>query len=71
MRALRANVIYDLRQELGLTQVEVAERVRNRKVVTLSEPHLRRIEKGLALPTILIAMELAEVLGTDVYAIWG
>ena len=71
MRALRANVIYDLRQELGLTQVEVAERVRNRKVVTLSEPHLRRIEKGLALPTILIAMELAEVLGTDVYNIWG
>ena len=71
MRHKRKTVIYDLRQELGLTQVEVAERVRNRKVVTLSEPHLRRIAKGLALPTILIAMELAEVLGTDVYAIWG
>ena len=70
-REKAAEVIYDRRQELGLTQVSLAERVRNRGIVTLSEPHLRRIEKGLALPTVIIAMEIAEVLGTDVYAIWG
>jgi DNA-binding XRE family transcriptional regulator len=66
-----AKVIHQKRLELELTQVEVAERVRNRGVVSLSEPHLRRIEKGLALPTVIIAMEIAAVLDTDVYAIWG
>ena len=63
--------IYVRRLELGLTQTEVAERVRNRGVKTLSESHLRKIETGVATPTVVLGMEIATVLDTDVYAIWG
>lgn len=58
------------REEMGLTQTQVAENVRNRRVIHLSEPHYRRIEKGLSLPNVLLGMEIAEVLDTNVYELW-
>lgn len=66
-----AEIIRTRREELELSQCEVAERVRNRRVTSLSEPHYRRIEKGLALPTVVIALEIASVLDLDIYEIWG
>lgn len=55
----------------GLTQVQVVERVKANGVVSLSEPHYRRIEAGRSTPTILIAIEIANALGSDVYDFWG
>lgn len=70
-RKRAAEVILAKRHELGMTQTQVAEHVRNRRITSLSEPFYRRIEKGLATPTVVIAMEIAAVLDTDVYSIWG
>lgn len=71
MSSRAGEIIKRKRLELEMTQVEVAEAVRNRKNVTLSENFFRRIEKGIAKPNVLIAMEIADVLDTDVYEIWG
>ena len=64
-------VIASLRESAGLTQSKVAETVRNMKRSTLSEPHFRRIEKNLVTPSVIMAMDIATVLDSDVYEIWG
>ena len=66
-----ADILARKREELGLSQSEVAERVRNRRVTSLSEPHYRRIEKGLAVPNVVSALEVCAVLDLDVYEVWG
>jgi DNA-binding XRE family transcriptional regulator len=71
MRSNPGGVIKERRLSLEMTQVQVAEMVRNRKIVTLSETFFRRIEKNIATPTVILAMEIADVLDTDVYEIWG
>jgi DNA-binding XRE family transcriptional regulator len=63
-------ILAALRQNAGLTQCNVAELVRNRRVVGLSEAHYRRIEKDIVTPSITLAMEIADVLESDVYQIW-
>jgi len=70
-KVLNKEAIFSKRLELGLTQSQVAEMVRNRRVCTLSENHYRRIEKGYATPNVVIGMEIASVLDTDVYELWG
>lgn len=65
------SIIAVLRTNAGLTQCNVAEMVRNRRNVSLSEAHFRRIEKDIVTPSITLAMEIAEVLESDVYEIWG
>jgi DNA-binding XRE family transcriptional regulator len=64
-------IIAALREDAGMTQCNVAEEVRNRKIVSLSEAHYRRIEKNIVTPSVMLAMEIAEVLDGDVYEIWG
>jgi len=64
-------IIAALRQNKGMTQTAVAEIVRNRGNAGLSEPHFRRIEKDIVKPSVTLAMEIAEVLESDVYEIWG
>lgn len=71
MNKKSAEIIKRKRLELELTQTQVAEMVRNRKVVTLSETFYRKVEKGYSMPTVVLAMEIADVLDTDVYEIWG
>lgn len=70
-RTRAAEIIRTRREQLRLSQSQVAERVRNRRVTSLSEPHYRRIEKGLAVPNVVIGLEIASVLDLDVYEIWG
>jgi len=64
-------IIAALRENAGLTQCAVAEEVRNRRIVSLSEAHFRRIEKDIVKPSVMLAMEIAQVLDTDVYEVWG
>jgi transcriptional regulator with XRE-family HTH domain len=64
-------VIAALRESAGLTQCSVAEMVRNRGVVGLSEAHFRRIEKDIVIPSVKLSMEIADVLDSDVYQIWS
>jgi DNA-binding XRE family transcriptional regulator len=65
------NILLELRKSQGMTQMDVVHMVRERGVVKLSETHYRRLEKGQCLPSVLLAMELAAVLDSDVYEIWG
>jgi len=64
-------VLRAIRLERGMTQTEVAERVRNRRIKTLSEPHYRRIEGNFTVPSVILAMEICSVLETDIYEVWG
>ena len=65
-------VLRRCRDAAGLTQTQVAEQVRNSGTEsTLSEPHYRRIENNLAVPSVLLAMDIATVVDSDVYEIWG
>jgi len=63
--------LQDRRKEMGLTLCDVAERVRARGNVKVSESHYRRIERAICVPTVVLAMEITEVLDTDVYSVWG
>lgn len=64
-------VLAALRLSLGLTQCAVAETVRNMgHGHSLSEPHYRRIEKNLVTPSVILAMDIATVMDSDVYEIW-
>jgi len=53
------------------TQADVVFAVKNRGVVSLSDAHYRRLEAGLSLPSVILAMEICAVLGVDVYEVWG
>ncbi|MCK5479643.1 MAG: helix-turn-helix transcriptional regulator, partial [Gammaproteobacteria bacterium] len=64
-------ILKERRLDAGLTQSEVAEKVRNMKRVGLSEPHYRRIEKGTNVPSVQLALDIADVVDCDVYEIWG
>ena len=59
-----------LREATGFTQCHVAEIVRNMGRTSLSEPHYRRIEKNLVTPSVILAMDIAQTLDSDVYEIW-
>lgn len=66
-----ATVLSTLREAAGMTQCTVAETVRNMGRSSLSEPHYRRIEKNLVTPSVILAMDIATILDSDVYEIWG
>jgi DNA-binding XRE family transcriptional regulator len=65
------SVLLAKRKEAGLTQCQVAERVRNMGHVTLSETHYRRIEQDVVTPSVILAIDVCYILDTDVYEIWG
>jgi transcriptional regulator with XRE-family HTH domain len=71
--ALAGEILRNLRLEYGMTQKEVAYQVGILSFghTTLSERHYRRLEKGLMEPKIGLAIDIATVLDTDVYEIWG
>ena len=53
-----AENIKKLREEKGLTQTELA------KQVGISQPMIAQYERYMKVPTILVGVKLAEVLGT-------
>jgi DNA-binding XRE family transcriptional regulator len=70
-RTLAGEILRNLRIEYGLTQAEVALHVTALGKHTLCERHYRRLEKGEMECKVGLAIDLATVLDSDVYQIWG
>jgi DNA-binding XRE family transcriptional regulator len=68
--ARAGQILRNFRIEYGLTQKGVAQQV-SILGPTLCERHYRRIEKGLMVPSVLLAMSICTVLDTDIYEVWG
>jgi transcriptional regulator with XRE-family HTH domain len=56
---LLGQMVYDRRTELGLTQIELAERA------DMTQPQLSRLESGGATPTVPLLARLAAALNAD------
>ena len=70
MKRRAGEILLNLRLEYGISQRELAETVSDIGP-SLSDRHYRRIEKGQMVPSVMLAMTICSVLGSDVYEVWG